>query len=156
MFKTQPEDFIKKQLDKCQPLNYNQFRWWRRWDSKNDPLPKKSPLIDKIRNGDFDFSHYFWQAQYCEIELNKKLEKAIDTQHWIETTQLDRARRKRLWEDFEKDENNKLMTIESEFTKKFRITKEEYYKELDGYEGTLEEFYFHCYERFIKSKQNYE
>ena len=153
MFKTQPEDFAKKQLDNCQPLNYNQFRWWRRWDSKNDPLPKKAPLIDKIRNGDFDFSHYFWQAQYCEIELNKKLEKCIDTQHWVESTQLDRARRKRLWEDFEKDENNKLLAIETEFTKKFRITKEEYYNELDGYEGTLEEFYFHCYERFIKSKQ---
>lgn len=153
MFKTQPEEFVKEQLDKLQPLNYNRFKWWRRWETKNDTLHKYVPLIDKIRNGDFDFSHYFWQAQYCEIEMNKKLESCIDTQHWIESTQLDRARRKRLWEDFEKDEANKLDALQIEFTKKFRITKEEYYNEIEKFDGTLEEFYFHCYEIFIKSKQ---
>ncbi len=140
-------------MDKLQPLNYNRFKWWRRWEAKNDTLHKYVPLIDKIRNGDFDFSHYFWQAQYCEIEMNKKLESCIDTQHWVESTQLDRARRKRLWEDFEKDEANKLDALQIEFTKKFRITKEEYYNEIEKFDGTLEEFYFHCYEIFIKSKQ---
>ena len=41
--------FIEKELSKLQKINYNQFFWWRRWSVKNKPLPKNSPLIDKIK-----------------------------------------------------------------------------------------------------------
>jgi hypothetical protein len=125
MFKTHSEEIIKTKLADLKPLNYNQFRWWRKWDTKNIPLLNQAPLLDKIQNGDFEFSHYFWQAQFSELELNKKLTETKDTQHWIEVTQLERARRKRLWEDFEKDESDKLRTIEKEFLKTFKITKED-------------------------------
>ena len=73
-------------------------------------------------------------------------------------TQLERARRKRLWEDFEKDEAEKLKAIEKEFTKTFKISKEEYNSELENFDGTLEEFYIQCKSKFemynqIKSKR---
>jgi len=158
MFKTHTEEIIKEKLAELKPLNYNQFRWWRRWDSKNTPLLNQAPLLDKIQNGDYEFSHYFWQAQFSELELNKKLTETKDTQHWIEVTQLERARRKRLWEDFEKDEAEKLKAIEKEFTKTFKISKEEYNSELENFDGTLEEFYIQCKSKFgmynqIKSKR---
>ena len=101
LFKTNDPKIIKKEISKLKPLNYNQFRWWRRFDSKNQPLPRKSKLIDRIKNGDFDFSHYFWQAQLCELEINEKLiEYKGDIQKLIEKNGVDLARRKRLWEDF--------------------------------------------------------
>jgi hypothetical protein len=148
MFTTHSKEKIDEEIAKLQPLNYNQFRWWRRWDSKYPALHKYSPLISKIKNGDYEFSHYFWQAQYCEFELNEKLKTSYDTVHWMELTQLDRARRKRLWEDFEKDEAEKLKNIERDFTTTFKMSKEEYYSELDKFGGTLEEFYFHCESKF--------
>lgn len=158
MFRTHSEETIKEKLSDLKPLNYNQFRWWRKWDSKNAPLDKNAPLLNKIQNGDLDFSHYFWQAQFSELELNKKLKQTKDTQHWLEVTQLERARRKRLWEDFEKDEADKLKTIEREFTKTFKMSKEEYNLELEDFEGTLEELYYQCKSKFemfnqIKSKR---
>lgn len=158
MFKTHSEETINEKLASLKPLKYTQFRWWRRWDSKNNPLDKQASLLEKIKNGDLDFSHYFWQAQFSELELNKKLKQTKDTQHWLEITQLERARRKRLWEDFEKDEAEKLKTIEKEFTKTFKMSKEEYDSELENFDGTLEDFYIQCRSRFgipqqIKSKR---
>lgn len=148
MFKTHPEETIKAEIAKLKPINYNQFRWWRRWDSKKESLHKYKPLIDKIQNGDYYFSHYFWQAQYCELEMNELTKKFPNTNDWLHETQLDRARRKRLWEDFEKDETEKLKLILKDFITTFKMTEKQYYSELDGFGGTLEEFYIHCKSKF--------
>lgn len=125
--------------------------WWRRYKSTNNPLHKLSPLIDKIRNGDFDFSLYFWDSQLCEYEISLKGKKNLDLYGWIEDTKIDRTRRKKLLEDFEKDENEKLLNLETSFLKEFRISKERYYLEIDQFDGTIEEFYFH-----LKNKLKYE
>src|SRR5210317_1435986 len=98
------EDLVLEEVSKLRPLKYNKFQWWRRFAAPNKPLEDKAPLIDKIKNGDLEFSNYFWQALYTELELNAKREEVRDGMEWIETTQVDRARRKRLWEDFERDE----------------------------------------------------
>ena len=71
LYNVSNEKHILKEISKLQPLNYNQFRWWRRFDTPNKPLHKYSALIDKIKNGDYDFSHYYWQAKYAEIEINE-------------------------------------------------------------------------------------
>ena len=148
IYKTHPKEVVLEKLSNFQPLNYNQFRWWRRWDSKNKPLHKLKPLLDKIRNGDFDHSHYFWQVQFCEIELNEKYLQLKDGDRWMEETQVDRARRKRLYEDFEKDEAEKLKQIQKEFILTFRMSKENYEQEVIKFDGSLEDFYFHCRQIF--------
>lgn len=148
VYKTHSKEVVLKKLSNFQPLNYNQFRWWRRWDSKNKPLHKLKPLLDKIRNGDFDYSHYFWQAQFCEIELNEKYLQLNDDGRWMEETQVDRARRKRLYEDFEKDEAEKLKQIQKEFILTFRMSKENYEQEVIKFDGSLEDFYFYCKQKF--------
>ena len=61
---------LQKEFSKLQKLNYNQFRWWRMYDTKNKPLDKRQPLRDRILNGDYDFSHYWYQAAWVEHELN--------------------------------------------------------------------------------------
>jgi hypothetical protein len=37
---------------------------------KNKPLDKRKPLRDRILNGDYDFSHYWYQAAWVEHDLN--------------------------------------------------------------------------------------
>lgn len=152
LFKTNDPKIIKKEISKLKPLNYNQFRWWRRFDSKNQPLPHKSKLIDRIKNGDFDFSHYFWQAQLCELEINEKLiEYKGDIQKLIEKNGVDLARRKRLWEDFNKIENETLQSLKNEFLREFVMSSEEYDDHIIKFGGTLEEFYVYCLKTFDKS-----
>ena len=65
------KETVLDKISQLQPLNYNQFRWWRRFDTPNKPLHKYSDLLRKIRNGDYDFSHYYWQARYAEMEINE-------------------------------------------------------------------------------------
>jgi hypothetical protein len=64
------EKLVIKEISKLQPLNYNKFMWWRRYTSKNQPLPTKSTFLERIKNGDYEFSHYYWQWKLTELELN--------------------------------------------------------------------------------------
>jgi hypothetical protein len=158
VFNVTNKELVLQEIAKLQPLNYNQFRWWRRFDQPNKPLHKNASLLDKIQNGDLEFSHYWWQAKYTEIEMNEILENCIDYQDWSEKTQVDRARRRRLWEDFEKDEAEKLSYIRKEFSKEFRMTEEDYEDEITKFDGSLEELYHHCFIKYgkkirIKSKR---
>ena len=88
-------------------------------------LPKQSPLLDKIKNGDFNYSHYNYQAMWCEHEMNKVHDKYgfDDMGRYVEETSLLRSRRKRLLEDHYREEDNRLESINIELSKAFRITK---------------------------------
>jgi len=144
-------EVINEKLSKLQPLNYNQFFWWRRWTTKNKPLDKFAPLLDRIQNGDFEFSHYFWQWQYCEWEISEVEKKCgVDGQKWVELTQVDRARRKRLFADFEKDENEKLQSLKKLFLQNFKMSDDQYEQELSEFGGTIEDFYHYCEEKYKK------
>lgn len=143
-------EHVEKELSKLQKLNYNQFFWWRRWANRNKLLPKNAPLWDRILNGDFQYSHYRLQAMYCEYEMNDKFAKAIDPSHWVEMTRLDRQRRKRLLDDFDKDENEKLRTLQKEFLKEFKMDRDDYLREVEEFGGDLKEFYLHCEQRYGK------
>ena len=43
------EDTVLEKISQLQPLNYNQFRWWRRFDSPTKPLHKNSDLLRKLK-----------------------------------------------------------------------------------------------------------
>jgi hypothetical protein len=158
IFNVTNEDLVLQEISKLRPLNYNRFMWWRRFDQKKRPLDKKAPLLDRIKNGDLEFSHYYWQALYTEIEMNEKHNECIDDQHWIEQTRVDKQRRRRLYDDFEKDEAEKLATLRKQFPKEFRMTKEDYDNEILEFGGTLLQLYRHCEIKYgkkirIKSKR---
>ena len=150
IFKINNEDLIHKEISKLRPLNYNRFMWWRRFTQPKRPLDKKSPLLNKIKNGDLEFSHFYWQALYTEIEMNEKHINCIDDQHWVEESRVDKQRRRRLWEDFEKDEAEKLKMIRKLFSKEFRMTLEDYDDVILEFEGTLQQFYNYCEVKFGK------
>tara|TARA_B100000795_G_C22445067_1_gene303456 strand:- start:81 stop:491 length:411 start_codon:yes stop_codon:yes gene_type:complete len=134
--------------------------WWRWYDEKNKPLPNKSDFRDKIFNGDFDLSSYQLQAYLCEHMLDDLQQESSDGEldHTSEKVRMLKARRKRLLEDFEKDERNKLESLYKHFEKSFDITKEEVIEECLECSGKLIDLYYLIedkYRRKIKLKRKY-
>ena len=139
------EEMVLEKISQLQPLNYNQFRWWRRFDTLNKPLHKYSALIDKIKNGDYDFSHYYWQAKYTEIEINEIYNNTYpDATSFNEKASIHRARRKRLFDDFEKDEKQKMLQLEKDFYMHFKMSMVQVRNEMETFDGDLEKFYSYC------------
>jgi len=140
---------LQKEFSKLQKLNYNQFRWWRMYDTKNKPLNKRQPLRDRILNGDYDFSHYWYQAAWVEHDIND-LEIECNGDHGLfaEKSAVLRARRKRLLEDFERDEKEKLEELYREFPKYFKISKDQVKEEILKFSGSLIDFYYHIDDKY--------
>ena len=98
----------------------------------------------KNRNGDYDFSHYWYQAAWVEHDINDlEIKCKDDAGLFSEKVQVLSARRKRLYEDYEKDEAWKLQDIIKEFSNNFHITKDEAGLEMEEFGGTLTELYDH-------------
>ena len=143
------EDTVLEKISQLQPLNYNQFRWWRRFDSPTKPLHKNSDLLRKIKNGDYEFSHYYWQARYAEIEINELHHETYpDAVLFNEKNAMNGSRRKRLWDDFEKDEKERMNNLSKDFYHTFKMSREQIKKEMEEFGGTLEDFYRYCNKEF--------
>jgi hypothetical protein len=140
---------LEKKFSKLRKLNYNAFRLWRMYDNPNKPLCNRSPFSDRILNVDFDYSHYKYQADWCEHEMNDiARECGDDIGKFVEKTSLLRSRRKRLLEDFEKDENGKLEMLINTFTVHFRCNKEQVYEEIEKCSGSLMDLYYIIEEKY--------
>lgn len=148
------KEVILKKLSNYTPLKYNQFYWWRNWGPKNKPLFNSRPLLDRIKNGDFDFSIYYWQALYFELEARELVQESIGAQGANPKLALAIERKKRLWQDFERDEPQKLQTLQKEFLREFKMTREEYYEQIEDFSGDLEEFYYRCEQLFDKKPRS--
>ena len=135
---------LQKSFNKLQKLNYNQFRWWRMYESKNKPLDNRKPLRERIMNGDFEFSHYYLQALWVEHDLNDlQIECNGDSGLFVEKGAVLRARRKRLYEDYESDERDKLRELKKGLLANFKISKQQLEKVIEEFGGTTLELYFH-------------
>lgn len=101
---------VMEHIKKLQPLNYNKFMWWRTHTDKVVPLGKRALLKDRILNGDFNPSSYFWQAQLALYTAKDKLDLSKhDTRFQLEIAGVDFQRYKKLMEDFEKEETNRMI-----------------------------------------------
>jgi hypothetical protein len=143
------KEIVNKEINKLQPLKYNQFYWWRKFKEKS-PLSTKDALHARIDNGDFDFSSYYWQAQYALIEMEEKTGHIKDPSIRHESQTLFRERHRRLMKDFEKDEPLRLETYVKSMTSLFEIEKDELEKKMEEFDGTLKELY-----TLIKTNYNF-
>jgi hypothetical protein len=135
---------LQKSFDKLQKLNYNQFRWWRMYESKNKPLDDRKPLRERIMNGDFEFSHYYLQALWVEHDINDlRIECDDDDGLFNQKAAVLRARRKRLYEDYERDEKEKLNKLKRGLWTNFQISKEKLEEVMEEFGGTTLELYFY-------------
>ncbi len=142
-------EVVMKHIKPLQPLNYNKFMWWRTHTDKVVPLGKRAPLKERILNGDFNPSSFFWQAQLALYTAKDKLDLSKhDTRYQIEICAVDFARHKRLMEDFEKEESTRMASLYDAFTEAFQITKEELEEEFLKYPGDILSFYYKAVEFF--------
>ena len=110
------------------------FYWWRRYRT-HKTLPSNYPLRDKIKNGDFDYSPFFQQAEW-ELHWMKDEQEEFIENYQGRDPELDhlymdielRARKRynKLIEDAYKDENEKLEKIIIGFCKNFKIKKDDF------------------------------
>lgn len=62
-------------------MGYNPFRYYTEGKYRKRPLKSKSPLLLKIRNGDFEYSPYFLEAKDNEKLYDKMYNEYIDNSH---------------------------------------------------------------------------
>lgn len=134
------KETIHKQISKLQQLKYNQFYWWRKFKDKS-PLSSKEAVHARIDNGDFDFSSYYWQAQYTLIEMEEKTGHISDPGNRHEAQTIYRERWRRLMNDYEKDESQRLVEYKRVITGLFEIEDEDLEKKMEEFDGTLKELY---------------
>jgi len=134
------KEFVNKEISKLQPLKYNQFYWWRKFKEKS-PLSSKSAVHARIDNGDFDFSSYYWQSQHTLIEMEEKTGHITDPEKRHEAQSIYRERWRRLMNDYEKDESQRLDNYKKAITDIFEIEKEQLETLMEDFEGTLKELY---------------
>jgi len=154
IYEIENEDLILKEINKLKPISYNRFKWWRKFDKKQPILHHNSLLRKKIENGDFEFSHFYWQAKFSELEINKKyLECKKDLMILLEKHSVEFERRKRLWLDFEKNEYDLLNELKKQFINEFNIDDIIYKDEISKFNGTTIEFYDFIYKKYGLRKQ---
>jgi len=140
-------DTVESVLARYQPLNYNRFFWWRTHTDNIKPLGKRATLKDRIINGDFNESTYFWQAQLALYNAKDKVNlNTDDFQKQLEMLAVDLARYKRLMEDHEKEETGRLEALFDAFTSHFQMTREELENELCEWNMDLLSYYNYCNE----------
>lgn len=143
-----------KWLDKHLKTNYykkkyDRYMWWRSYTLKNPPLSNKHPLRDRILNGDFDLGSFIYEIELVEHRMNAKWREHKHEDTYQEDTQLDKARRKRLQEDRDKDEATKLQELRKCFLFEFKMTREQYEREVTKYTGPdLVNFYYRMQDKF--------
>ena len=139
------ERYLKKNYFK---KKYDRYMWWRSYTLRNPPLSNKHPLRDRILNGDFDLGPFIFEIELVEHRIN---EKSLSHKHedtFREAIQLDKARRKRLQEDRDKDEVNKLTDLKRSFISELRMTKEQYEREITKPHKDLISFYYKMEDRY--------
>ncbi len=129
---------------------YDRFMWWRSYTPRKSPLPANHSLRDRILNGDFDMGPFTFEIELVEHKLNERFLKFYDDPGRLrQEEQLDKARRKRLIEDRDKDEQKKLETLKRDFLREFKMTTKQYEREIASYRGPdLINFYYRMQDKY--------
>lgn len=152
MMHNMSRDFLESQLEGLITKSYDPYRWWRRYKAKEELDEKRFSLRERIRNGDFEVSSYYYQAAHEYYLMEDKLKEAKDTDHAHEIRGLFMERYRRLIDEFEKEEGKRLRSLKSQLKKTFKLTKEELDCEMEKFDGTTLEFY--DYLKTIKNHGN--
>lgn len=129
---------------------YDRYMWWRSYTPRENPLSNNHPLKDRILNGDFELGPYIFEIELVEHKINQKwIECKGYEDTFREAIQVDKARRKRLKEDRDKDEVKKLQELKKAFLLHLKMTSKQYDREVINYRGPdIINFYYRMREKF--------
>ena len=127
------------------------FYWWRRFRTHKS-LPYKTTLLDKIRNGDFEYPEYFQQAEW-ELEWMRDEQKEFIKNYngdnynndilYLDIEKRARKRYKALYEDGMKTEFDRMEDFKTKLCKEFKFSKNKLVDIMEEFGGTTEDLYFH-------------
>tara|TARA_R110000751_G_scaffold6389_1_gene27274 strand:+ start:105 stop:542 length:438 start_codon:yes stop_codon:yes gene_type:complete len=125
------------------------FYWYRRFKT-HKCLPYKYPLIDKIKNGDFEYSPFFEQAKWELHWMKEEQEEFINNYQGSDPT-MDmlytdievkaRKRYNKLYEDAMKDEHNRMDMLTNNLSKYYKLNKQKVKDFINEFEGTTIELF---------------
>jgi hypothetical protein len=129
---------------------YDRFMWWRSYTPKYKPLTNRHPLKDRILNGDFDVAPHRFEAELAEHRMNQKFVECRGYEDvYREAIQVEAARRKRLLQDYDKEEQRRLDDLKNSFIIHFKMSKEQYDMEVENTNAKdLIDFYFNMEEKY--------
>jgi len=135
-------EFLEEQLSRLTPASYNPYYWHRRYKSKQR-LEDKYPLYEKIVHGDYDHSEYYYQAEHETYLLEDKLQSCKNADESHSARGLFMERKRKLYEDYQKDEAKILQKLKTDFVKTFKISRSELESIMEDFEGNLLDLYHH-------------
>ena len=127
------------------------FYWWRRYRTHKS-LPYKATLLNKIKNGDFEYPDYFkqakWELSWMRDEQKEFIDNYQGKNHMEDHLYLDiesRARKRynKLYEDGMKTEYERMDNLKTKLAKEFKIDVKEIEVIMEEFGGTTEGLYFH-------------
>ena len=140
---------------------YNKFRWWTK-GRINKPLPTSAPLLLKIRNGDFDYSYMFSEAEVVRQEATRVYEETY--KNYIgndernrklaaeDSARMKRVKALKLMEEAHKNELKILHELRTELTMEFGKDLWDKAMEHQRGKGTIEDLYW-WYKKQVKFGQ---
>jgi hypothetical protein len=110
-------------------MGYNPFTWYTEGKYRKRPLKSSSPLLLKIRNGDFEYSPFFREAEDAKKLYDKMYNDYMNTSgiedihdRKIEAHQyakMKNVKMLKLMEKADEEENSRLHQLRKELTLEF-------------------------------------
>ena len=133
-------------------MAYNPFRWFTEGKYRTKPLKKASPLLLRIRNGDFDYSPFFLESkdndklyedmfqQFMETSLLKDInDKRVEAHQFAK---MKRIKAQKLMEKGVEEELTRLNQLRTELELEFGKDLWEKCLEKQRGKGTTEDMYW--------------
>ena len=132
-------------------MGYNPYRWWTQ-GRPNKPLKADAPLLLKIRNGDFDYSYMFNEANGMResakqvYDLTYKNYGGTDEKNRVESaleaSRMRRVKALKLELEGGREEQITLFKLQMELKKEFGKDLWDKAMERQRGKGTLEDLYW--------------
>jgi hypothetical protein len=134
-------------------MSYNPFRWYTSGKYRKKPLPQSSPLLLKIKNGDFEYSPFFkeaedarkdYQRMYDEFVQTSQITDEFDLKHEAhQYAKMKNVKALKLDEKAHEEEAVRLNQLKKELTLEFgQDLWEEAMEANIGGRGTTEDLYW--------------
>jgi hypothetical protein len=129
-------------------MGFNPFKWYTKGKKKR--LAPSAHLFDKIQNGDFDYSHYYTEAEEARKEYASLFQKTMDeTGDYAmarSAAKMKNVRALKLDEEAFNDEQKMLWSLKNELEEEFGFCLWD--KMMKSKQMDLEELYdFYCKEK---------
>ena len=129
-------------------MAYNPYQWWK--GNKKRKLPQSAHLFDKIKNGDFNYSHYFTEAEASRQEyaslFQETMKRTGDYGQARATAKMKNVRALKLDEEGHVHEIRLLTNLRNELREEFGFDLWDEMMKAEPMD--LEELYdFYCHEK---------